>query len=165
MVLMDPLNIQALDRIPKHEEVRGLPACADHWLLCSSLVAILSRAGMQGHAISLAEAADRAEKDGLRFFIEMFSHRWCHRDQPDDDSSSKARALIEWANYRKSCGLRSFFWIDYSCVDQKCIMPGVTMLPLYVATCNNIVSANARSHRGTLNRVHTGVLQFAWIRS
>ena len=70
----------------------------------------------------------------------MFSHRWCKKDEPDDNSNSKAHALVEWAKYRKACGLRSFFWIDYSCVDQKSIMPGVTMLPLYVASCNNIVS-------------------------
>merc|ERR1719401_3116389 len=35
--------------------------------------------------------------------------------------------------------MRTFFWIDYACIDQCDITPGVAMLPLYVSCCNNIV--------------------------
>ena len=102
MVLVDPQTIATLGRIPKHDEV-----C---WTLNAGL---LIECCAKGHAVTLAQAAEMAAKDGLRFF-----------------------------NYRTACGLRTFFWIDYSCVDQNCIAPGVTMLPLYVATCNNIVTAH-----------------------
>lgn len=54
-------------------------------------------------------------------------------------SNNKARVIVEWAKYRSSMGLRTFFWIDYSCIDQCDITPGVAMLPLYVSCCNNIV--------------------------
>ena len=139
MVLVDPQTIATLGRIPKYDEVW----C---WTLNAGL---LIECCAKGHAVTLAQAAEVAAKDGLRFFIEMFSHHWCKKDQPDDDASSKAKALVEWASYRTACGLRTFFWIDYSCVDQNCIAPGVTMLPLYVATCNNIVTAHCWTERSS----------------
>jgi len=93
----------------------------------------------EGESLSLPEAAKIAADSGKRFFLEMFSHRWCGRERPDDASQSKARALLEWARYRSSNGFCSFFWIDYACIDQMNIHPGVAMLPLYVASMNNII--------------------------
>lgn len=112
MVLMDAQDIERLGRIPAHAE--------------------------QQH-ISMAEAKKRADAKGLRFFVDFFSHRWHSATQPDDDKNSQANALVEWAKYRAACGLASFFWIDYSCVDQTNVAPGIVMLPLYVATSNNIL--------------------------
>merc|ERR1712137_1340864 len=88
---------------------------------------------------ALEQAAEISEKEGKRFFIEMFSHRWHSRYCPDDRFNNKARILVEWAKYRSSMGLRTFFWIDYACINQSDIAPGVSMLPLYVSCCNNIV--------------------------
>eukprot|EP00966_Prymnesium_polylepis_P317110 7326529-Prymnesium_polylepis.1 len=65
----------------------------------------------EGESLSLPEAAKIAADSGKRFFLEMFSHRWCGRERPDDASQSKARALLEWARYRSSNGFCSFFWI------------------------------------------------------
>jgi hypothetical protein len=93
----------------------------------------------ENKSISLATAAKIAEKENKRFFIEMFSHRWHSRYAPDDRFNNKARVLVEWADYRRSMGLRTFFWLDYACIDQSDIAPGVCMLPLYVSCCNNIV--------------------------
>ena len=93
----------------------------------------------ENHAIPLAEAAELARSAGLRFFLEMVSHRWCSKNCPDDANDSKAKALVQWARYRAANGLCSFFWIDYSCVEQADVSPGVTMLPLYVASCNNVL--------------------------
>jgi len=104
----------------------------------------ISRLGRIPHSaehktITLEQAAEIAEQEGMRFFIEMFSHRWHSRYAPDDRYNNKARVLVEWAKYRTSLNLRTFFWIDYSCINQSDIRPGVAMLPLYVSCCNNIV--------------------------
>lgn len=113
MLLVDPETIQILGRIPHSAE---------------------------GKAITMETAAERAMADGnKRFFIEMFSHRWHSPFAPDDRFYSKARVLCEWAKYRSSMGFKTFFWIDYACINQSDISPGVTMLPLYVSCCNNIL--------------------------
>lgn len=112
MLVMDPDTILRLGRIPHSAEKKG---------------------------ISLGKAAELAESEGRRFFIEMFSHRWYSKYAPDDCYNNKARVLIEWSNYRRSMGLRTFYWIDYVCIDQSDIAPGVAMLPLYVSCCNNIL--------------------------
>merc|ERR1719387_1259686 len=93
----------------------------------------------EGRAISLEEAEGIARGRSRRFFIEMFSHRWHSPYAPDDRYCSKARALCEWSKYRASMNFRTFFWIDYPCINQSDIAPGVTMLPLYVSCCNNIL--------------------------
>lgn len=112
MILLDWETIKRLGRIPHSAENCG---------------------------ISMEKAAEDAAKKGLRFFIEMFSHRWSSKFAPDDRWNSKARALVEWGKYRLSMGLRTFFWVDYTCINQGDLVPGVTMLPLYVSSCNNIV--------------------------
>lgn len=112
MALVDPATILEFGRIPHSDENK---------------------------TISMEIAAERAEHDNKRFFIEMFSHRWHSRFAPDDRDNSKAKVLCEWAEYRKSMNFRTFFWIDYACINQSDIAPGVTMLPLYVSCCNNIL--------------------------
>jgi hypothetical protein len=112
MKLVDPDLIRRLGRIPHSAE---------------------------NHTISMAEAFDLARNNDRRFFIEMFSHRWHSRYAPDDRFNNKARVLCEWAKYRESMHLQTFFWIDYACIDQSDIRPGVSMLPLYVSCCNNII--------------------------
>lgn len=119
MLVMDPDMISRLGRIPHSAEERG---------------------------ISLEAAAHLAEKEGKRFFIEMFSHRWFSPYAPDNLHCDKARVLIEWSRYRRSMGLRTFFWIDYVCIDQSDLQPGIAMLPLYVASCNNIVCYDTRPY-------------------
>lgn len=104
-------------------------------------VALLGRIphSAEGKTITMEEAASRAAKDGLRFFIEMFSHRWHSPFAPDDRFCNKARVLCEWAKYRRSMNFRTFYWIDHACIDQNNIAPGVAMLPLYVSCTNNIL--------------------------
>mmetsp|Transcript_42943 Transcript_42943/g.100877 ORF Transcript_42943/g.100877 Transcript_42943/m.100877 type:complete len:409 (-) Transcript_42943:141-1367(-) len=93
----------------------------------------------QGFSITMEEAAEEAERQGQRFFIEMFSHRWLRRSHPDDQNQSKAKVLVQWAKYRASQGLATFYWIDFACINQYDIYPGISMLPLYVSSCNNIL--------------------------
>eukprot|EP00927_Polykrikos_kofoidii_P032349 TRINITY_DN27592_c0_g1_i1.p1 TRINITY_DN27592_c0_g1~~TRINITY_DN27592_c0_g1_i1.p1 ORF type:complete len:1631 (-),score=249.87 TRINITY_DN27592_c0_g1_i1:130-4839(-) len=93
----------------------------------------------ENRALTLEAAAAIAGQRGVRFFIEMVSHRWACPYTPDFRENTKARALVEWAKYRWASGLGTFFWIDFACIDQSDIKPGVIMLPLYVSTCNNIV--------------------------
>merc|ERR1712217_289145 len=100
----------------------------------------------EGQAISLEQAATRAKQQQKRFFIEMFSHRWNTPFAPDDRWNSKARALVEWGKYRLSTGMLTFYWIDYACIDQGDIGPGVIMLPLYVSSCNNIICYETPSY-------------------
>eukprot|EP00929_Paragymnodinium_shiwhaense_P067295 TRINITY_DN33889_c0_g1_i1.p1 TRINITY_DN33889_c0_g1~~TRINITY_DN33889_c0_g1_i1.p1 ORF type:complete len:1567 (-),score=249.67 TRINITY_DN33889_c0_g1_i1:238-4938(-) len=98
--------------------------------------------------ITLEQGATIASSLGARFFIEMCSHRWASPYAPDFRENSKARALVEWAKYRWSCGLGTFFWIDYACIDQSDIVPGVIMLPLYVSSCNAIVCFDSPEYEG-----------------
>lgn len=112
MCLVDPETIASLGRIPHSAE---------------------------GKTITMEEAANRATACNMRFFIEMFSHRWHSPFAPDDRYCNKARVLCEWANYRKSMSFRTFYWIDHACINQSDIAPGVAMLPLYVSCCNNIL--------------------------
>jgi hypothetical protein len=119
MILIDPDTLARIGRIPHSAENK---------------------------AITMEQAADRAEKEGMRFFIEMFSHRWDSQYAPDDLYNNKARVLVEWAKCRRNQksagtpnGIRTFYWIDYPCINQSDIAPGVSMLPLYVSCCNNIV--------------------------
>mmetsp|Transcript_31724 Transcript_31724/g.58243 ORF Transcript_31724/g.58243 Transcript_31724/m.58243 type:complete len:406 (-) Transcript_31724:97-1314(-) len=93
----------------------------------------------QGYTITLEEASKEAEKNDKRFFIEMFSHRWLRKSHPDDQNHIKARCLVEWAKYRDSQGIQTFYWIDFACINQYDIYPGIGMLPLYVSSCNNIL--------------------------
>merc|ERR1712178_593793 len=88
---------------------------------------------------TMEEAAAIAEKRGCQLHIEMVIHRWFSPFNPDNATFSKAKALIEWAKYRWSCGIGIFFWIDYSCIDQDDIRLGRAMMPLYVAACNSIM--------------------------
>jgi hypothetical protein len=119
MMLVDWKTIQKLGRIPHSAERR---------------------------AITMEEACNKAEQDKSRFFIEMFSHRWCSPYAPDDRYNSKARVLVEWGKYRQSMGFRTFYWIDYACIDQSDIYIGVAMLPLYVSCCNNIVCYDTKAY-------------------
>lgn len=119
MRLVDPNTIYRLGRIPHSEE----------------------------HQTISMEQADRIAKTAnRRFFIEMFSHRWHSCYAPDDRYNNKARVLCEWAKYRESMKLQTFFWIDYACINQSDIGPGVSMLPLYVSCCNNIVCYDTQSY-------------------
>mmetsp|Transcript_34830 Transcript_34830/g.81338 ORF Transcript_34830/g.81338 Transcript_34830/m.81338 type:complete len:463 (-) Transcript_34830:77-1465(-) len=115
----------------------GPPMVLLHWVTLAELGRIPHSS--EGHAVSLEQAAELAQRSGKRFFIEMFSHRWVRPDHPDDEEHCKAYSLVQWAKYRWSLGMDVFFWIDYSCINQHDILPGVTMLPLYVSSCNNII--------------------------
>eukprot|EP00931_Biecheleriopsis_adriatica_P018957 TRINITY_DN13073_c0_g2_i1.p1 TRINITY_DN13073_c0_g2~~TRINITY_DN13073_c0_g2_i1.p1 ORF type:complete len:940 (-),score=185.98 TRINITY_DN13073_c0_g2_i1:67-2886(-) len=114
MMLLDPEMVNRLGRIPHSAENK---------------------------TITMEQAAHIADFEGKRFFIEMFSHRWHSPYAPDDRWGSKAKVLVEWAKYRNSMKppLRTFFWVDYCCIDQCDIAPGVAMLPLYVSCCSNIL--------------------------
>eukprot|EP00747_Dinoflagellata_sp_TGD_P023035 gnl/TRDRNA2_/TRDRNA2_129507_c1_seq1.p1 gnl/TRDRNA2_/TRDRNA2_129507_c1~~gnl/TRDRNA2_/TRDRNA2_129507_c1_seq1.p1 ORF type:complete len:235 (-),score=29.55 gnl/TRDRNA2_/TRDRNA2_129507_c1_seq1:76-780(-) len=108
-----------------------------HWETVRDLGRIPHSA--EKRAISMEEAFSIAESRNVRFFIEMFSHRWDSAFAPDDHLNSKAKALVEWAENRWTNGLGTFFWVDFACIDQSDIAPGVAMLPLYVSSCNNII--------------------------
>jgi len=126
MLVLDWVTVLRLGRIPHSAENRGL-----------SLSDAFEIADKEEFLTVDEQGAEKKIK--MRFFIEMFSHRWSSRFTPDDRWNSKARALVEWGRYRQSMGLRTFFWVDYCCINQGDIAPGVAMLPLYVSSCNNIV--------------------------
>ena len=74
----------------------------------------------------------------------MGSHRWARpngggpddQPHPDDECGSKALALVKYGRdgAREKC-----FWIDFTCVDQDNLAPGIAMLPLYTAMCDRFV--------------------------
>jgi len=72
--------------------------------------------------------------------IWFFSHRWSRplETLPDDAANSKAEALVKiGSNYSLSWQKELYYWIDFACVDQSCPLPGIEMLPLYVALCDD----------------------------
>ena len=90
---------------------------------------------------------------GRKLCVTMFSHRWSRPDRdpmlahPDTTDGLKARSLAEYG-IGGNCGVFPdhsfdyFFWIDYSGVNQTDRLAktlGVAALPLYVATCIEIV--------------------------
>jgi hypothetical protein len=89
---------------------------------------------------------DRFGADIVEIF--MVSHRWLRSSldlslsHPDDPDSSKAKALCEFAKWRRSWVQRKhgfkpeiFYWIDFCCFDQADISNSLPMLPLWVACC------------------------------
>lgn len=111
--------------------------------------------------------------NGRRFSLEMLSHRWlcphascsmctagrtCKRRsaaRPDDEYDTKATAL---ARYGEFYGLDAathdrFFWIDYSGINQDSFpdrAAGIRLLPLYIASCQRIVTMGGCEDRAWL---------------
>ena len=101
--------------------------------------------------VSVEEAHEAALREGKKARIFMCSHRWLRPStqrtvyHPDDENNSKARILADFAKWytenRQQIDLhtKDFFFIDFSCIDQDSPLSGTLMLPLYVATCHNVV--------------------------
>ena len=101
--------------------------------------------------VPVEEAHADASREGKKPRIFMCSHRWLRPStqrsisHPDDERSTKARILVDFAKWytanRQQIDLHTkvFFFIDFSCIDQDSPLSGTLMLPLYVATCHNVV--------------------------
>ena len=97
----------------------------------------------EAHAVALRE--------GKKARIFMCSHRWLRPSaqravsHPDDENNSKTRTLVDFAKWyienRQKIDLQTkvFFFIDFCCIDQDSPLSGTLMLPLYVATCHNVL--------------------------
>lgn len=78
------------------------------------------------------------------FFV---SHRWLHVNRPDTDENVKAKALVEFGEWRKKWIEKGFgftpeifFWIDWCCIDQKNPKLDLAKLPLAIACCERMVT-------------------------
>lgn len=123
-------------RVVSHERLQELKA--------------IPRSGCN-ETVPVEEAHADASREGKKPRIFMCSHRWLRPStsrsvsHPDDKRNSKARILVEFANWyvanRQEIDLHTkvFFFIDFSCIDQDSPLSGTLMLPLYVATCHNVV--------------------------
>ena len=70
---------------------------------------------------------------------------------PDDKAGSKWRRLVAYAKAQASqccddslgwipyAPVETFFWLDFPSVDQDYPVPGISVLPLYVAACSGMV--------------------------
>lgn len=80
------------------------------------------------------------DSKGLVVFL---SHRWLGNGCPDDDKGTKLGQVYEIADNLAAVKGRKpedvYFWIDYSVCDQSNPMPGVQMLPVYIACCDAFV--------------------------
>ena len=78
--------------------------------------------------------------DGLVVFL---SHRWLGNGCPDDDKGTKLSQVYDIAAKLGAVKGRRpedvYFWIDYSVCDQSDPMPGVQMLPVYIACCDAFI--------------------------
>ena len=79
--------------------------------------------------------------------IYFFSHRWLRPSHPDDDSNTKAKALIEfgrwrtaWVQERYNFTPRIYLWLDVACVDQAAPGPDLAKLPLAIACCERMLT-------------------------
>ena len=90
------------------------------------------------------DAKGALQDRGVVMFV---SHRWLRSasGEPDDDARTKFKALVAFAHYYehfycRQAGARNiYFWIDYACIDQDNMLPGVQSLPLYVAASNDLL--------------------------
>lgn len=79
-----------------------------------------------------------ADGESIDFFI---SHSW------QDDYLAKYAALEEVAaDFKRRNGRDPTFWFDRVCIDQSRIGDGLRLLPLTVASCNNILMCCGASY-------------------
>jgi len=86
--------------------------------------------------------------------VEIFfvSHRWLRPStdaslaHPDDEASTKAKALVEFSTWRRDWVRRRhgflpeiYFWIDYCCFDQGNSSINMAMLPIWIASCERVL--------------------------
>jgi hypothetical protein len=103
------------------------------------------------HAVS---AVNRFGAPQVEIF--MVSHRWSRPSldaalsHPDDKDSTKARALVEFAKWRREWVRQRhgflpeiFYWIDYCCFDQDSPLVNMMMLPLWIACCERVLCIEA----------------------
>jgi hypothetical protein len=83
------------------------------------------------------------EEIGPDGYVVFLSHRWLGNGCPDDEKGTKLGQVYEIADklaaFHKKKPEDIFFWIDYSVCDQSDPMPGVQMLPVYIACCDAFV--------------------------
>jgi hypothetical protein len=104
----------------------------------------------EGLAKGAIDEIDEGRASSVEIF--MFSHRWLRSSpdptqaHPDDVGNSKARTLVKFTQWRKKWVIDNhgfdpfiYYWIDYSCFDQKNLDSNLAMLPLWVACCERFV--------------------------
>jgi len=105
----------------------------------------------EGLAVDAAFALEKfararpTQRIGAEVF--MLSHRWLRDDHPDNEAMDKAKALIEFGQYRQQwvrdhhqLNITVFLWIDVCCVDQLDPVPDLIKLPLAIACCERMVT-------------------------
>ena len=78
-----------------------------------------------------------------RLNLVMVSHRWTrpHRDpalaHPDDEAGTKCKLLVEYGKreFASEAKRETYFWIDFTSVDQDDPWRGIQALPLYISNC------------------------------
>jgi hypothetical protein len=92
----------------------------------------------------------------------LVSHNWLQpsldalKAHPDTPGHDKARAIIEFATWRKKWVLKThkfepeiLFWIDYACFDQdRGLEAGFALLPLWVACCERVLCIETDAYHG-----------------
>jgi hypothetical protein len=111
-----------------------------------------------GRLAAFSEGCTEDAVEGINRFgapsveIFMVSHRWLRPSlddafsHPDDASNTKAKALAEFAQWRRCWVQRRhgfepeiFYWLDFSCFDQQDVANNLPMLPLWVACCERML--------------------------
>jgi len=97
----------------------------------------------EGKTITLQTAHDICRQREKKMNIVFFSHKWTRPSldpsiaHPDDADGSKAKAMVKLAEYNlRVYGSETFYFVDYSCINQDAPACGVAMLPLYVMACD-----------------------------
>jgi len=83
---------------------------------------------------------------GMNFSCHFFSHRWSRPSMnpkeahPDDAQGLKAAVIARIGETMSEQNPQkpSFFWVDYCCIDQDQSLPGIQMLPIYIALCTDM---------------------------
>jgi len=131
-------SLEALERLPRCGEDCAGSGSED---ISAALQRVLTTGGRKIGS-DIASAEDEAER---RIVLVYLSHTWSRKDNPDTEGAQKARGLVRFARWfmeratRHQMQCELFFWVDYCCLDVD-IDVGIQALPLYVATCTEILT-------------------------
>jgi len=92
-------------------------------------------------SVSLSDASKFCDRQNTRMNIIFFSHQWSKFGGggifPDDEIGTKARALVILAKHNfHFYSKETFYFIDYSCIDNCEYSKFVAMMPLYMMACD-----------------------------
>lgn len=159
-LLRDPLLAESGDIYDRREIINaanriGPPMKLLHWRRLKQLGYLPSFSSF--NAEDALSGIQRFGAPNVEIF--MVSHRWLRPStdislaHPDDKISTKAKALVEFSAWRRRWVSRRhgfypeiYFWIDYCCFNQSEASDNISMLPIWIASCERVLCIEAHDY-------------------